>query len=70
MAMRPPIITPGRETSSDTAPPRLNVGVNTRDGNGIIEAMDLRAARTHLLGSLRNLRFSVQPVAMSVTVTL
>lgn len=44
MAIRPPIITPGRETSSDAVPPRLQAGVNTWDGRGIIEAMDLSAA--------------------------
>jgi len=37
-------------------------------GNGMIEAMSSNAAIPHLRALLRTLRFSVQPVAMSVTV--
>ena len=41
-----------------------------RIGNGIARAMSSRAASTHLRALLRTLRFSVQPVAMSVTVSV
>ena len=39
-------------------------------GNGMIEATSSRAAITHLRALLRTLRFSVHPVAMSVTVSV
>jgi hypothetical protein len=41
-----------------------------RIGNGIARAMLLSAASTHLRALLRTLRVSVQPVAMSVTVSV
>ena len=41
-----------------------------RIGNGILWAMSLSAARTHLAALLGTERFSVQPVAMSVTVSV
>src|SRR5262245_65949175 len=39
-------------------------------GNGILSAMASKAARTHLASLLGTGRFSVQPVAMSVTVSV
>ncbi|NCL75536.1 hypothetical protein AIIKEEIJ_03002 [Rhodococcus sp. YH1] len=39
-----------------------------RIGNGMMPAISSRAAITHLRALLRTLRFSVHPVAMSVTV--
>ena len=41
-----------------------------RIGNGILAAMSLSAARTHLAALLGTERFSVQPVAISVTVSV
>ena len=41
-----------------------------RIGNGITAAISSRAANTHLRALLRTLRLSVQPVAMSVTVSV
>ena len=40
------------------------------NGNGMIFAISSNAASTHLRALLRTLRFSVQPVAMSVTVSV
>ncbi len=41
-----------------------------RIGNGILRAMSLRAANTVLAALSGSERFSVQPVAMSVTVSV
>ena len=41
-----------------------------RIGNGILSAMSLSARRTHLAVLSGTERFSVQPVAMSVTVNV
>ena len=41
-----------------------------RIGNGILAAMSFSAARTHFASLLGTERFSVQPVAMSVTVSV
>ena len=41
-----------------------------RIGNGILPAMSLSAARTYLTVLFGTDRFSVQPVAMSVTVSV
>ena len=41
-----------------------------RIGNGILFAMPSKAARTHLASLLGTERFSVHPVAMSVTVSV
>ncbi len=46
-------------------------GLSTpRIGNGVMPAISSSAASTHCRASLSTLRFSVQPVAMSVTVSV
>ena len=46
------------------------VGVDPNSGNGITLVMSSSASTTHFWALLRTDRFSVQPVEMSVTVSV